>query len=151
MIGGARYARTMAIATRLFFVSARKTTAVTSSRLSVCACSNTLWRPSIHLPRVLSYSTQESRLSVLLATNSKLSFSKYPQQWNSAFIPGGRRWWSSGEQNELPWTDIVTDQLLSMLKDNDIQLIDVRELAELEENGRIPQSIHVPCEPSMVM
>ena len=49
------------------------------------------------------------------------------------------------KEGELTWVDVGTEELLDMLGSGDIQLIDVRELDELEESGRIPQSIHVPC------
>ena len=130
----------MAFARRLLFSA----TAVKSCRPSLSACSNK-WIPSIHLPS--SYSTQERLISSLQVASSK---SLQPK--STCITPSSRRWWSSDRQDdELPWTDIVTDQLLSMLKDNNIQLIDVRELPELEENGRIPQTIHVPREQTIKM
>ena len=53
---------------------------------------------------------------------------------------------STEEEEGLTWVDIGTEELLEMLERRDIQLIDVRELHELEESGRIPQSLHIPCE-----
>ena len=47
--------------------------------------------------------------------------------------------------NELTWVDVGTDELKNMLSNQNIQLIDVREPYELIEDGRIPNSINIPC------
>ena len=87
----------------------------------------------------------------MTTVSQQLSRSVSTCYYNRIISPVYGRWWSSSssieqDEGELPWTDIDTDQLVAMLKEGNIQLIDVRELEELEEHGRIPQSIHVPCE-----
>ncbi|XP_067948599.1 uncharacterized protein [Watersipora subatra] len=49
-----------------------------------------------------------------------------------------------------PWTDISYETLMSMIASKDIQLFDVRSLAEVERTGLMPLSTHIPRNRSSV-
>lgn len=121
----------MKFATRLVIISL-----FPSSRRLLTAGS---WRVGLHSATRMTTVSQQLSRSVSTCYYNRMISPVYGRWWSSS---------SSSEQDggELPWTDIGTDQLVAMLKEGNIQLIDVRELEELEEHGRIPQSIHVPCE-----
>ena len=46
---------------------------------------------------------------------------------------------------ELNWTEIDTPEFVKLVEGGMIQLFDVREPEELEETGRIPGAVNLPC------
>lgn len=44
------------------------------------------------------------------------------------------------------WTDLLYEDLVALVESGDVQLIDVRELKEIQEQGAFPKCINIPCE-----
>jgi len=43
------------------------------------------------------------------------------------------------------WKIVEFDNLVQMIRENCVQLFDVRNKEEVEETGMIPRSVHIPC------
>ena len=52
---------------------------------------------------------------------------------------------SSTSEEERRWDDVHLEEFQRLLKEEDTYIIDVREPWELEQYGRFPQSVNIPC------
>ena len=52
---------------------------------------------------------------------------------------------SSTSEEEKRWDDVYLEEFQRLLKEEDTYIIDVREPSELEQYGRFPQSVNIPC------
>lgn len=64
---------------------------------------------------------------------------------------GSGRGYETEEIKDLHWSEIDTPEFVQLVEEGQIQLFDVREPAELEETGRIPGSVNIPCENQSVL
>lgn len=60
------------------------------------------------------------------------------------FVISRRMSHSIDEETKNPSRNFNYDQLLEKKKDNNVVLIDVREHSEINETGKLPDSIHIP-------
>lgn len=52
---------------------------------------------------------------------------------------------SIDDETKNPSRNFDFNQLLEKKKDKNVVLIDVREQSEINETGKLPDSIHIPC------